>query len=317
MKDILSQGEFGLIEQIRRQFGDISHEGMTGIGDDCAILSQGNGRAWVVTTDMLVEEVHFLRAHISPFDLGYKSLAVNLSDVAAMGVAPCASFLSIALPADLPSGWMEAFLEGYHALSVRYNVPLLGGDTTSSKDGLSISVTAMGQGNEASLKRRNGACPGDIILVTGRLGDSAQGLHDLLSGRLESPFIPIHHHPEPAVEEGVWLGAQSAVHAMMDLSDGLASDLKHILKASRTGAEVSVEKIPTRVSVELAVTGGEDYQLLCTAETSAVPFLQQQFGARFGRPLYEIGQITGGESRIVWRYNGREIQPDWKGFTHF
>ena len=317
MKDVLSQGEFGLIEQIRRQFGDIAHQGMIGIGDDCAILPQGNGLSWVVTTDMLVEEVHFLRAHISPFDLGYKSLAVNLSDVAAMGVAPCASFLSVALPADLPSGWMESFLDGYHALSVRYNVPLLGGDTTSSKNAISISVTAMGQGNETRMKRRCDARMRDIILVTGQLGDSAQGLHDLLSGRLDSPFIPRHHHPEPAVEEGVWLGKQPAVHAMMDISDGLASDLNHILKASRVRAEVSVEKIPTRVSVELAVTGGEDYQLLCTAEASAVPFLQQQFEARFGRPLYEIGQITGGESRIVWRHNGREIQPDWKGFTHF
>ncbi len=317
MKDVLSQGEFGLIEQIRRQFGDIAHEGMTGIGDDCAILPQGNGLSWVVTTDMLVEDVHFLRAHISPFDLGYKSLAVNLSDVAAMGVAPCASFLSIALPSDLPSDWMEAFLAGYHALSARYRVPLLGGDTTSSKEGLSISVTAMGQGDDSLLKRRSDAIPGDMILVSGRLGDSAQGLHDLLSGRLDSPFIAIHHHPEPAVEEGVWLGAQSAVHAMMDLSDGLASDLKHILKASRVGAEVSVEKIPTRVSVELAVTGGEDYQLLCTAEAAAVPILQQQFEARFGRPLYAIGQITADEPRIIWRQNEREIHPDWKGFTHF
>ena len=317
MKDALSQGEFGLIDQICRQFGDLTHEGMTGIGDDCAILSQGHGRSWVVTTDMLVEEVHFLRAHISPFDLGYKSLAVNLSDVAAMGVAPCASFLSLALPAGLPEGWIEAFLEGYHALSVRYNVPLLGGDTTSSRDGLSISVTALGQGEDTHLKCRKDARPGDILFVTGRLGDSAQGLRDLLDGRWDSPFIPIHHHPEPAVEEGVWLGSQSAVHAMMDLSDGLASDLRHILKTSRVKAEVSVEKIPTRVPVELAVAGGEDYQLLCTVEAQEAPLVQQQFEARFGRPLYPIGRIVEGEPVLIWRQNGQEIHPDWKGFTHF
>lgn len=317
MKKALSCGEFGLIEQIRRRFGDIPLAGMTGIGDDCAIIPQGEDRSWVVTTDMLVEDVHFLRFRITPFDLGYKSLAVNLSDVAAMGVAPCASFLSLALPTDLSEGWIEAFTEGYHALSARYGVPLLGGDTTSSHQGISISVTAIGQGPNASIKRRSDARSGDTILVTGLLGDSAQGLQELLSGGVDSDFIRIHHHPEPAVNEGVWLGSQPAVHAMMDLSDGMASDLKHILEASGRGAEVSIEEIPTRVSVELAVTGGEDYQLLCTADTETVPELQRQFEARFSRPLYAVGRITSGEPTILWKQHGQIVHPDWKGFTHF
>lgn len=317
MKTAYLGGEFGLIEHIRQRFDDIPQQGMTGIGDDCAILPLGNGQCEVLTTDMLIEEVHFLRAHISPFDLGYKSLAVNLSDVAAMGVAPCGSFLSVALPPELPAEWIDAFLEGYHALSARYGVPLLGGDTTSSRTGLSISVTALGRGPEQHLKRRSDAQEGDLILVTGRLGDSAQGLQDLLSGVWDSPFIPIHHRPEPAVEEGIWLGKQSSVHAMMDISDGLASDLKHILEASHAGAEVILENIPTRVSVKLAVTGGEDYQLLCTADAKMVPDLQRRFEAEFGRPLYVFGKITAGDPRLVWRKNGQEIHPDWKGYTHF
>lgn len=317
MKEGLSYGEFGLIDQIRRRFGDIPLGGMTGIGDDCAIIPQGETRSWVITTDMLVEEVHFLRARISPFDLGYKSLAVNLSDVAAMGVAPCASFLSVALPEDLPAGWIEDFTEGYHTLSARYGVPLLGGDTTSSRQGVAISVTAIGQGNNENIKRRSDAQENDIVLVTGLLGDSAQGLRDVLSGRMDSPFVALHHRPEPALEEGIWLGTQPAVHAMMDLSDGMASDLTHILEASRLGAEVSVENIPTRVSVELAVTGGEDYQLLCTADPLFVPDLQRGFEARFARPLYAVGRIIAGKPEIQWKQHGRIVHPDWKGFTHF
>lgn len=313
----LSYGEFGLIEQIRRRFGDIPAPGMTGIGDDCAIIPLEGDSSLVVTTDMLVEQVHFLRSHIPPFDLGYKSLAVNLSDVAAMGASPFASFLSVALPDDLPQGWIEAFMEGYHALSAQYGVPLLGGDTTSSKGGISVSVTAIGRGRNAELKRRGDAREGDTILVSALLGDSAQGLRDLLAGHADSPFLTAHHRPEPAVKEGAWLGAQPAIHAMMDLSDGLASDLGHILRASGLGAEVTVEQIPTRVPVELAVTGGEDYKLLCTADAGSVPALQNAYKAQFGQPLYAVGRIVAGMPTITWLQNGRVIHPDWKGFSHF
>ncbi len=311
------KGEFGLIEQIRRQFADIPAGEMTGIGDDCAVLPLDGGRSMVVTTDLLIENIHFLRDKITPFDLGYKSLAVNLSDVAAMGASPLGSFLSVALPVGVSEAWVDAFLEGYHALSVRYGVPLLGGDTTASSGDFSISVTALGTAQAENLKKRCGAREGDIIFVTGELGGSAQGLVDLMGGHISSPFIAQHHRPEPAVLEGQWLGKQPGVHAMMDLSDGLISDLPHILDASGLGAEVELEVIPTKTSVRLAVIGGEDYQLLGTADAESFPEMEQAYRAAFNKSLHPIGTVRAGNPEVVWLENGVQTAPDWKGFSHF
>ena len=245
-------GEFGLIGLIREKFASVPDSGYEGIGDDCAVMSCGDGTSLVVTTDMLVEEVHFRLRTTDPYRLGRKSLAVNLSDVAAMGAAPAASFLSIALPPDTTVEWVERFLDGYRSLSSEFSVPLLGGDTTASPGKLAISVTAVGRVHDSEIKRRASARLGDRIFVTGTLGDSAQGLADLREDRPETEFAAAHLDPRPHVREGAWLGKQRAVHAMMDLSDGLASDLGHILKASGAGAEISVERIPTRTTVELA-----------------------------------------------------------------
>ena len=217
-----------------------------------------------------------------------------------MGAAPAASFLSIALPPDTEVEWVERFLDGYCSLSSEFFVPLLGGDTTASPGKLAISVTAVGRVPDSEIKR----------------GDSAQGLADLREGRLGTEFVSAHLDPKPYVREGAWLGKQRAVRAMMDLSDGLASDLGHILKASGAGAEISVERIPTRTTVELAVTGGEDYRLLLTTDPDEADALIERYAQRFGTPLYEIGRIIEG-SGIRWKENGRAIRPRWQGFRHF
>lgn len=324
-------GEFGLIAQIRERFP--APDGTTGIGDDCAILPQRDGRDTLVSTDMLVEGTHFLRDDIPPYDLGWKSAAVNLSDIAAMGGQPTGTFLSLALPADLDAGWVEVFLRGYRDISARFSTPLLGGDTTASPDRICINVAVLGDCPTGMARRRSDARVGDMVCVTGTLGDSAAGLKAILEGVERDAdvqaLIDRHYRPLPRVEEGRQLAATPGVHAMMDISDGIGSDLRHILEASscqQTGmsssgggrvplkghfraerglffcpgsgspgdpdTSIPVSDVLRRVcdkfgwdATELAVSGGEDYELLFTVDPAAEPHLPV--------PHTVIGRITG------------------------
>ncbi len=307
--------EFGLIDQIKGLFESLPTHSFEGIGDDCALLPLGD-EALVFTSDLLVEDVHFLRCSTSAFDLGYKSLAVNLSDVAAMGVAPVATLLSISVPKELMGEYIEEFMRGYHALSTKYGVALIGGDTTASKGGLTINVTAIGRGSSGNIKRRSNAQVGDVILVSDILGESAAGLKDIFEGNHSTPLACVHKLPEPQVSEGVWLGGRSEVHAMMDISDGIASDLRHILTASGVGAQVELSDIPTTVDLHSALCGGEDYKLLLTASSDSVAELRETFEQEFGRPLYAIGKITSG-SEIEWLKDGEVQQINMMGFRHY
>ena len=227
--------EFGFIDSIRRLFAELPDNGFEGIGDDCAVLPLGDGTSQLFTADLLTEGVHFLRAATTARELGRKSLAVNLSDIAAMGARPVATLLSLALPADAEDAWTAEFMEGYRELSARYGAALVGGDTTRSAGGITINVTAIGRAPDAHVKRRDAAREGDVVFVAGELGASGAGLRDILAGRYDTPLAAVHRNPEPQVGEGAWLGARSEVHAMMDLSDGLASDLGHILDRSSAG----------------------------------------------------------------------------------
>lgn len=309
--------EFGFIDHIRRRFADLPDQGFEGIGDDCAVLPLG-GEALVFTSDLLTEGVHFLRHATSARELGGKSLAVNLSDVAAMGARPVATLLSIALPPDAAGAWAEEFMEGYRELSARFGTPLVGGDTTRSESGVTINVTAIGRSPLTHLKRRRDARPGDALFVAGELGASGAGLRDLLAGHPDTPPARIHRNPQPQVDEGIWLGGRPEVHAMMDLSDGLASDLRHILDESDCGAEVELERIPVAAGSDLrtAACGGEDYKLLFTAAPAAARRLEEEFLARFGTPLHRIGRITE-RAGLTWLQAGSPVQLDWQGFTHY
>ena len=281
--------EFGFIDSIKTLFAPLPDNGFEGIGDDCSVLSVGGGESLVFTADLLTEGVHFLRTATSPRELGRKSLAVNLSDVAAMGARPVATLLSIALPADAADAWAAEFMLGYRELSEEFGVTLAGGDTTRSLSGLTINVTAIGRAADAHLKRRSDARPGDV-----------------------------HRNPQPQVAEGIWLGSRPEVRAMMDLSDGLASDLKHILDRSGVGAEVAVEQIPAApgADVRMAACSGEDYKLLLTAAPEAAERLAADFRIRFGTPLHPIGRITSGPG-LVWLRNGKPEPLDWHGFEHY
>ena len=310
--DLRDIGEFGLIARIREAASGAAPlpEGVTGIGDDCAVIPQRDGMSTLVSTDMLMEGIHFCLEEAEPYDLGWKSAAVNLSDIAAMGGRPTGCLAALALPPGLDSGWAGQFTAGFLDIAGRCHTPLLGGDTTGSPDRLSICVTVLGECPTGAELRRDGARPGDLICVTGPLGDSAAGLRLLgktgdhgSAGEDERELIRRHWRPIPRITEGLALARTPGVHSAMDISDGIGSDMAHILEASAVGAEIDVQAIPIsgelgRVAAargwdarEMAIGGGEDYELLFTAESAALKGL--------AIPFHVIGRITGGPG-IAW-----------------
>lgn len=308
--------EFTLIEDIRTLFENLPHNHFEGIGDDCAVLPIGGDEALLFTSDMLNEGVHFLPERVSAHDIGYKAVMVNLSDIAAMGATPVATLLSIALPKQYGESWAREFIEGYHEASAEFGVALVGGDTTSSSSGIVVSVTAIGRAPMANIKRRKAAQVGDTILVGGELGGSAVGLRHILEGNTESTESAVHRLPRAQVREGEILGREAKVHAMMDISDGLASDLRHILKASGVGAVVDLERVPTRTSIEDALCGGEDYKLLLTVAEGAEKEIIERCLSATGTRLYAIGTIVEGDT-IEWRRNGERVEVEYRGYEHF
>lgn len=310
--------EFELIRHIAASASRVRSDHMSGIGDDCAEYDMGNGDSLLFTTDILTENRHFSLGDITPEDLAYKSLAVNLSDIAAMGGHPEATLLSLAIPEEIDVNWRLRFLDAYVRESEARDVKLIGGDTCSSGSLLTISVTAIGRCASERIKRRSAATDGDFIYVSGMLGASAAGLRDIESGNTDSTFAKIHHRPRVYLEEGEFLSEFEQVHAMMDVSDGIASDLKHILHASHVGAMVEATNIPSVCDVETAVCGGEDYVLLFTVEWSGAEEMERKYHEKFGEKPYRIGRITSSpEEKITWLRDGTPIYPVWTGYEHF
>jgi thiamine-monophosphate kinase len=302
-------GEFGFINRIRRGCL-IRPEGVIkGIGDDAAAFRTDSRLVSLLTTDLLVERVHFLREAISAYELGHKCLAVNLSDIAAMGGTAREAFVSIAIPEGYELDALEDLFQGMKDLGARYAVNILGGDTTRSQADLIINVAVYGQVPEDQMLTRGAAQPGDVIFTTGFLGDSRAGLHLILDKvPIDTPelksLLAAHLHPEPHLREGRLLASSGGVRAAIDVSDGLSSDLGHILEESRVGARIQAEKLPIsdnlrsycrrfgKSPVEYALAGGEDYVLLLTAAAERCSEVARMFQATFGRPLYAIGEIT-------------------------
>ena len=315
-------GEFDFIGDIREMFAKVPKRGFEGIGDDCAVLPMGD-EALLFTSDMLNEGVHFLTDKSTAFQIGYKALMVNISDVAAMGATPVATLLSLALPEERFCEWSQSFMKGYYEASKKYGVKLVGGDTTKSDSGVCISVTAIGRAPKANIKRRSKAKVGDVVMVTGELGASAAGLRDVLEGKLRTRNAKIHLMPEAQVLEGEWLGKQEAVHAMCDISDGVASDLQHILDESKKSAIVSALPVAKGAKWSDAFGGGEDYKLLITVDKSQAEELAKRFERKFGAPLYNIGRITKPNCDVyhigIEQDNGEVLYSSagWGGYHHF
>jgi thiamine-monophosphate kinase len=280
-----------LIERIQRLAGKAGGRALVrGIGDDCAILKVKAGHQLLVTTDLCVENVHFRRQWHPPESVGHRCLVRGLSDLAAMGGEPLACFLSLGLPARLPQKWVDGFLHGFTRLARRFTVPLAGGDI-SAAPAITADIVIAGQVPSGQALLRSRARPGDLIYVTGELGGSAAALRRLYAGERIPPLRSNRHfYPLPRLEAGLWLRRKRLATAMIDLSDGLSVDLVHICQESHVAARIIAGDIPIAkgANLELALHGGDDYELLFTARAKAkVP-------ARIaGAKVTAIGTVVG------------------------
>jgi len=327
-------GEFGFIKKISRGCLIRPDRIIKGIGDDAAVFITDPSHLNLITTDLLVERIHFLREAISGFDLGYKSLAVNLSDIAAMGGTAREAFVSIAIPEDCQLEYLEQIYDGIKNLAAKFEVNVLGGDTTGSKIDLIINIVVQGIVLKEELLCRDAARPGDIIFSTGFLGNSRAGLHLILSKiaagtQALKSLLKAHLVPEPHLREGRFLAQQRGMHAAIDTSDGLSSDLGHIVEESRVGARLFADKIPVSRALEAfckrfnfdpihyALAGGEDYTLLCTTAPESADQIANDFAKEFKRPLFKIGEITA-EKQLALVYPDAKTKPiTTTGWDHF
>jgi thiamine-monophosphate kinase len=324
-----------LIEIIRR--AATGEPGVrVGIGDDCAVLDLGAGSLLLATTDLLVEDVHFRRRWATPTDIGWKALAVNVSDIAAMGGRPRWALIALACPESVRVDEAEDFFAGVQALATEYGVAIVGGDTAASPDGWIVNVTLLGEAALAPL-RRSTAGVGDVIAVTGSLGRSAAGLA-LLEAGTASPSVPAearaevtaaHLRPRPRTREGQWLAGAGGVTSMIDLSDGLATDLGHLCQESGTGARVDLGRLPIHAAVGAvarslgadalawATGGGEDYELLLTCAPAALDHLAEGLARATGTRLSAVGEMLAAAEGV--RYLDASGKPVFvrQGFEHF
>jgi len=328
-------GEFGLIARIRNRLPPYLPNVFRGIGDDAAIASLSPGNDLVSTVDLMVEEVHFDLALTSARLLGRKSLAVNLSDMAAMGARPRFALISLALPARISVEFTDEFYLAFLEMAEAHGVSLIGGDTSSSPDRLFISVTLLGEGKKENLAYRHGARPGDDLYVTGTLGDSLLGLYLARTLKGKSPLpdekylLEKHFNPIPRVQQGLALAEKGLATAMIDVSDGLFSDLGHICEESRVGATVFAQQIPQsdafqslspalkRPGWQSAVRGGEDFELLFSAppgKASEIMALARDWECGVTR----IGKVEPISHGIIIRDEQGQVDSELlKGFDHF
>ncbi len=328
--------EFELIEKISAAFS--TPEGLTlGIGDDCAILDPG--RFDLVTTDTIVEGVHFDLTYMTAADVGWKAIAVCLSDVAAMGGGPGAFFLNLSLGPDVDELFVDGFVEGLAEASRTlvpdgFEVSVGGGDVTASRGPTVVTVTLLGEASPAGPVTRSGALPGDRIALLGPTGSAAAG-HAILSGawdvehREYEALLAAHRRPMPRVREGALLGLYGVPSAMIDCSDGLLQDLGHILKRSGVGASVEVHSLPrhaelAKASEELGIdtltmqfSGGEDFELILAVPPARMTKLWD-LARRYDWDVFDIGEIRSSEEGLrVIGPEGSPIEVERHGYRHF
>lgn len=321
--------ETQLIERVRRRF-PVEGKGLgVGIGDDAAVLRPYAGKEWIVTTDAFLENVHFLRKIHPPDAVGFKALARATSDIAAMGARPRFFFITMGLPDTLAdSAWLGGFLGGMARASRKFGLALAGGDTTKYPS-VVISLTVMGEAARGKAVLRSGAKPGDLLCVSGKLGQAELGLR-LIRKKLHnrenwSGLLRKHYYPEPRLVLGEWLASRRFTTSMVDTSDGLSTDLSHICKASGVGAVVRAQRLPVVTippalhrlhldPLDLALHGGEDYELLFTVSRRAARRLPS---AVRGVPVTVIGEITRKRQLLLIRRDGSttRLQPGgWDPF---
>jgi len=360
-------GEFGLIKLVRNTFTPFDKKGIiAGIGDDCAAIKPREGSLLIATTDALVEGIHFNLDYTKPYQLGIKSIYINLSDIAAMGGIPLYALLSIAVPPNFSVKFMGEFFKGIKDGAKRYKVSIIGGNVSSSPPpllppqvgeekggGFFINITILGEVEKKYMILRKGAKAGDKIFVTGYLGDSAAGMKMLQDARCKMPGHPrkwvvkleacnlqlINRHlmPSPRLKEGRFLAVKKLATSMIDISDGLASDIRRLCEESNVGADIFVKNIPIsrelkseirnpKSEINLALYGGEDYELLFTVKPEKVGKLKSLW-EDMKIPITMIGEITKREINPVRpsvSYGVNLINADGKatpltkeGYNHF
>ena len=329
-------GEFGLIDRIQRALPAPGDRVIVGIGDDVAVLQSNANRVWLATCDVQMEGAHFLRDSIAPHDLGRKALAINLSDIAATSGAPRFALVSLGLPGDLDVEFIDQLYAGLRAEAETFGVDIVGGNISRSRLGVFIDIFLLGDAPRENVLLRSGARAGDQILVTGTLGDAAAGVALLTDSTRSTTdaYAAIARArldtPTPRVREGQLIGAAHTATAMLDISDGLASDLGHICKRSHVGARVSAEKLPVTGEnralaraargdeFAFALHGGEDYELLFTVPPSHANLLAGEITRQTGTRVSIIGEILpANEGRQLVLPDARVVTLEARGWDHF
>ena len=322
--------ERDFIANIRKQFVGQSDLLLKGIGDDCAVFKGAEDLCWMITTDLLVENVHFILEWHDAYLLGRKAVAVNLSDIAAMGGRPRFIAVSLALPSYLSDSWLKRWHDGVASMLLENDCLLIGGDIAGSAL-LTINIIALGSAHPDTVLYRSGAKTGDDIYVTGPLGSAAAGLEILRRKKNGdeklSHYISAHLDPQPQVMTGLALAKSGLVSAMQDISDGVATDLSHICLESQVGAVLSGSMLPYHEDlpklcetfniskIDMLLSGGEDYQLIFTADACHREKLAT-LGLQIQRPFFRIGKITSQAEKITLEENGTFKDITFKGFEH-
>jgi len=301
-------GESGLIRKIRERF---KSPVVVPIGDDAAVFDVPAGQSLVFCSDLLAENTHFIRDLDPPDSIGYKSVAANVSDVGAMGGTPLHFLISLAAPGDLDGAWVDSFLDGVALACGDFKISLIGGDSSSS-DRIFVDVSMIGSVPSGKAIRRSGAKPGDSIYVSGQIGGSALGLECLSSGDLKNPAVRRHLYPEPRHKLGAALLERA--HAMIDISDGLSTDLTHIVEESKVSARIYKDRLPgwPGAGDHHILHGGEEYELIVASPHDLAE-------VRMNVPLRRIGEIIGsGVENQVFLIDGTQesvLRP--QGWQHF
>jgi thiamine-monophosphate kinase len=328
-------GEFGLIDQIKKLVHQPTTELLVGIDDDAAAIKISDQKILLLSTDAFTEGIHFDLSYFSFYQLGWRVMAANLSDIAAMGGWPKYALVSLGLPTQLSVDSVLEFYRGMKTLSDEFQTQIVGGDTSRSPDRVFISVSIVGEVAPDKLTRRSGAQIGDAIFVTGNLGGSEAGLKVLKTAdaRLKEKFLGAvqkHLSPRPRVREAQFLVEHFPIHAMIDISDGLASEINHICRLSDVGAKIFEKLVPIATltkraaehfneqALEYALYGGEDFELLFAAPAEIKKELPKKFFEKFGISCSQIGLIQDASEAIKWEHSdGSLSQFTRNGYDHF
>ncbi|MDP9111176.1 MAG: thiamine-phosphate kinase [Candidatus Eremiobacteraeota bacterium] len=329
MNVAIALGEDDIVAAIAAIAGRERGRILLGIGDDAAVWQPSRSARSVITTDALIENVHFSRATMSMEEIGWRAMAANLSDIAAMGARPVLATIALGIPVRDAAGVRDLY-RGLVASAESSGCAIAGGDLTRAPV-LTLAITVVGEVRPSNLKTRAGALPGDVLAVTGPLGASRAGLALLqsritLDGASATEALKAYRTPSPRIAEGRWFGASRNVHAMMDCSDGLSTDLARLCASSSVGARITAIPIAASAvaaaerlgddSVAFALAGGEDFELLVSIDARAFGHLEKLYRKRFRRPLEAIGTVQPDE-RLVLVKNGREEPLPRTGWDHF